>query len=223
MSLAYLANPLSSTIFNTNQTLDTTTRAAPRRESDSGVAAWPAHCWPRRSRRPPRSRRDEPRRRRRDNVAGTTSIANTYTGEHSAHRQPGLRSEHQHPPAIPGQWSTADVLGAYKTALEGKGWSVTVASSGGWGGAGGATYTATRATPTACSAEEAPIAPPTSMPAHGRQSPRTATVVAATDDSGDDSLTQVHDIQGRPARPAPFNLQRARRCWLGTVNPWVAS
>ena len=59
-------------------------------------------------------------------------IANTYTGEHSAHRQPGLRWEHQHPPALPGQWSTGDVLGTYKTALEGKGWLVTVASSGGW-------------------------------------------------------------------------------------------
>jgi len=37
-----------------------------------------------------------------------------------------------------------DVLDAYKTALEGKGWAVTVVSSGGWGGAGGATYTGTR-------------------------------------------------------------------------------
>jgi hypothetical protein len=39
--------------------------------------------------------------------------------------------------------SPTDVLDAYKTALEGKGWSVTVVSSGGGGGAGGATYTAT--------------------------------------------------------------------------------
>lgn len=38
----------------------------------------------------------------------------------------------------------ADVLSAYKTALEGKGWAVTVVSSGGWGGTGGATYTATQ-------------------------------------------------------------------------------
>jgi hypothetical protein len=37
-----------------------------------------------------------------------------------------------------------DVLAAYKTALEGKGWSVTVVSSGGGGGGGGATYTATQ-------------------------------------------------------------------------------
>ncbi|MGO8938977.1 hypothetical protein [Mycobacterium sp.] len=34
---------------------------------------------------------------------------------------------------------------SYKTALEGKGWAVTVVSSGGgWQGAGGATYTATQ-------------------------------------------------------------------------------
>jgi hypothetical protein len=39
--------------------------------------------------------------------------------------------------------SATDVLTAYKTALEGKGWAVTVVSSGGWGGTGGATYTAT--------------------------------------------------------------------------------
>jgi hypothetical protein len=37
-----------------------------------------------------------------------------------------------------------DVLNAYKTALEAKGWAVTVVSSGGWGGTGGATYTATQ-------------------------------------------------------------------------------
>src|ERR1700739_3974343 len=36
------------------------------------------------------------------------------------------------------------VLDAYKTALEGKGWAVTVVASGGWGGAGGATYTGTQ-------------------------------------------------------------------------------
>jgi hypothetical protein len=42
--------------------------------------------------------------------------------------------------------SATDVLGAYKTALEGKGWTVTVVSSDGWGGAGGATYTATHGT-----------------------------------------------------------------------------
>ena len=40
--------------------------------------------------------------------------------------------------------SSTDVLDAYKTALEGKGWVVTVVSSGGWVGAGGATYTATQ-------------------------------------------------------------------------------
>jgi len=39
--------------------------------------------------------------------------------------------------------SATDVLNAYKTALEGKGWAVTVVSSGGWGETGGATYTAT--------------------------------------------------------------------------------
>jgi hypothetical protein len=40
--------------------------------------------------------------------------------------------------------SSADVLDGYKTALEAKGWAVTVVSSGGWAGAGGATYTATQ-------------------------------------------------------------------------------
>jgi hypothetical protein len=40
--------------------------------------------------------------------------------------------------------SAIDVLDAYKTALEGKGWAVTVVSSGGWGGFGGATYTGTQ-------------------------------------------------------------------------------
>src|ERR1700761_542276 len=37
-----------------------------------------------------------------------------------------------------------DVLNTYKTALEGKGWAVTVVSSGGWGPSGGATYTGTQ-------------------------------------------------------------------------------
>ena len=36
------------------------------------------------------------------------------------------------------------VMDAYKTALEGKGWAVTVVASGGWGPAGGATYTGTQ-------------------------------------------------------------------------------
>ncbi|MGO9158288.1 hypothetical protein [Mycobacterium sp.] len=40
--------------------------------------------------------------------------------------------------------SSTDVMDAYKTALQGKGWAVTVVSSGGWQGAGGATYTATQ-------------------------------------------------------------------------------
>jgi hypothetical protein len=40
--------------------------------------------------------------------------------------------------------SSTDVMSAYKTALEGKGWAVTVVSSGGWQGAGGATYTTTQ-------------------------------------------------------------------------------
>ena len=39
---------------------------------------------------------------------------------------------------------SSDVMDAYKTALEGKGWAVTVVSSGGWQGAGGATYTASQ-------------------------------------------------------------------------------
>jgi hypothetical protein len=38
----------------------------------------------------------------------------------------------------------SDVLGAYKTALEGKGWTVTVITTGGWGASGGATYTGTQ-------------------------------------------------------------------------------
>ena len=40
--------------------------------------------------------------------------------------------------------SATGVLDAFKTALEGKGWAVTVVSSGGWAGAGGATYTGTQ-------------------------------------------------------------------------------
>jgi hypothetical protein len=40
--------------------------------------------------------------------------------------------------------SATNVLDAYKSALEAKGWTVTVANSGGWGGYGGATYTGTR-------------------------------------------------------------------------------
>ncbi len=39
---------------------------------------------------------------------------------------------------------SSDVMSAYKTALEGKGWTVTVVASGGWQGSGGATYTATQ-------------------------------------------------------------------------------
>jgi hypothetical protein len=42
--------------------------------------------------------------------------------------------------------SAPDVLGAYKTALEHKGWAVTVVSSEGWGDAGSASYTATHGT-----------------------------------------------------------------------------
>lgn len=40
--------------------------------------------------------------------------------------------------------SSTHVMDAYKTALEAKGWAVTVVSSGGWHGAGGATYTGTQ-------------------------------------------------------------------------------
>lgn len=40
--------------------------------------------------------------------------------------------------------ASTGVMDAYKTALQGKGWTVTVVSSGGWQGAGGATYTATQ-------------------------------------------------------------------------------
>jgi hypothetical protein len=40
--------------------------------------------------------------------------------------------------------SPTDVMDAYKSALEGKGWAVTVVSSGGWQGSGGATYTGTQ-------------------------------------------------------------------------------
>jgi hypothetical protein len=39
--------------------------------------------------------------------------------------------------------SPTDVMAAYKTALEGKSWAVTVQNSGGGGGGGGATYTGT--------------------------------------------------------------------------------
>lgn len=37
-----------------------------------------------------------------------------------------------------------EVLNAYKTALQGKRWAVTVVASGGWGATGGATYTGTQ-------------------------------------------------------------------------------
>ncbi len=40
--------------------------------------------------------------------------------------------------------SPTEVMDSYKTALEAKGWAVTVVTSGGWGGAGGATYTGTQ-------------------------------------------------------------------------------
>ena len=39
--------------------------------------------------------------------------------------------------------SPTDVMGAYKSSLEGMNWSVTTVSSGGGGGGGGATYTGT--------------------------------------------------------------------------------
>jgi hypothetical protein len=45
---------------------------------------------------------------------------------------------------FPVNGSPTEVMDAYKTALEGKGWSLTVANSGGGGGGGGgATYTGT--------------------------------------------------------------------------------
>ncbi len=37
-----------------------------------------------------------------------------------------------------------NVMDAYKSALEAKGWTVAIENSGGWGGWGGATYTGTR-------------------------------------------------------------------------------
>lgn len=40
--------------------------------------------------------------------------------------------------------SPTSVLDAYKAALEGQGWTVTVTESNSWGGAGGATYIGTR-------------------------------------------------------------------------------
>jgi hypothetical protein len=40
--------------------------------------------------------------------------------------------------------SPAETMNAYKTALEGAGWSLTVETSGGGGGGGGATYTGTK-------------------------------------------------------------------------------
>ena len=39
--------------------------------------------------------------------------------------------------------SPTEVMNAYKSALEGKGWSLTVENSGGGGGGGGATYSGT--------------------------------------------------------------------------------
>ena len=52
--------------------------------------------------------------------------------------------------------SSTDVMDAYKTALQGKGWAVTVVSSGGWQGAAAPPTPRPRATPTACLAAEAP-------------------------------------------------------------------
>src|SRR5271163_2887061 len=53
-----------------------------------------------------------------------------------------------------------DVLDAYKTALEGKGWAGEEPAAPPTPGR--------RATPTVCLAEEAPLALPTSVRAHGR-------------------------------------------------------
>jgi hypothetical protein len=40
--------------------------------------------------------------------------------------------------------SSTGVMDTYKTALQGKRWTVTVVASGGWQGSGGATYTASQ-------------------------------------------------------------------------------
>jgi hypothetical protein len=87
------------------------------------------------------------------NSAKTTSPATTATQLQSLIPTPSNMQKTDGPASIPDNGihlhflvngSATDVLDSYKTALEGKGWAVTVVSSGGWAGAGGATYTGTQ-------------------------------------------------------------------------------
>jgi hypothetical protein len=81
--------------------------------------------------------------------------------------------------------SSTEVMNACKTALEGKGWALTIVSSGGWQGAGGATYAATRGDTYGVFSGGEPRVLRTSVPAHGRQSPRIPTVAAAPSNNGE--------------------------------------
>jgi len=84
------------------------------------------------------------------NSATTTTSQATATQLQSLIPTPANTQRTDGPTSIPdngihmhflANGSATDVLDAYKTALEGKRWAVTVVASGGWGGAGGATYT----------------------------------------------------------------------------------
>ena len=87
------------------------------------------------------------------NSATTTTSQATATQLQSLIPTPANTQRTDGPTSIPDKGihmhflvngSATDVLDAYKTALEGKRWAVTVVASGGWGGAGGATYTGTQ-------------------------------------------------------------------------------
>jgi len=79
--------------------------------------------------------------------------------------------------------SPNDVMDAYKTALEGKGWSVTtIVTSGGGGGGGGATYTGTNGDAYGVFDGGGFNTTASSTSARGRQSRRTPIAAAAIDD-----------------------------------------
>ena len=90
--------------------------------------------------------------------------------------------------------SPADVMSAYKTSLEGNGWSLTVESSGGGGRGGGATYTGTNGDAYGGLAEEAMAARPTSMLARGRQSLRPPNAVATAEDNDNSASLAPADV-----------------------------
>jgi hypothetical protein len=71
------------------------------------------------------------------------TVADTCAGKHS--KNDGPESIHDNGTHLHFyvNGSPNDVMNAYKPALQGKSWSVTVQNSGGGGGGGGATYTGT--------------------------------------------------------------------------------